>query len=228
VSHDYGRYLGPTKKDKQMSPAKNPIAAPLTVYFVRHGQTEWNAQKRLIGNKDLPLTDLGRRQAADAGTCLGWLNGRVSALDFIAGPLLRTRQTMEILRAELGLDVGSYRQDERLKEVDYGQWEGRTWAQIGDSDPSNFQRREADPYGFVHPGGESYARLGDRVRAFLETLTKDACIVSHGGVCRTVLVLAAGMAPDAAARLAIPQDRILMLRGGRFAWLQAKMDLTDQ
>jgi len=204
---------------------ENPIDDACTVYFVRHGQTDWNAQNRMAGLTDLSLNDIGRRQAIEAGTCLGWLDKQIAGLDFIAGPLARTRQTMEIVRATLGLDVAAYRLDERLKELDFGKWEGLTWAQIRETDPANFQRRAADPWGFAMPGGESYAEVGDRVRAFLATIRRDSVVVSHGGVCRAVLALAAGFPTEQPPLLEIPQGQILVLRAGRFAWLQSTTEM---
>jgi broad specificity phosphatase PhoE len=208
-----------------MSSSGSLSAGNHTLYFVRHGETDWNAQNRLLGHTDVVLNDVGRRQAADAGVCLGWLNAKFASLDFIAGPLTRTRETIEILRNALGLDPVSYRQDERLTEIDFGRWEGLTWDEIRATDPSRFQLREIDPMSFVMPDGESYAMLFERVDSLLETICRDSVIVSHGGVCRALLALLAGVAPAVAPKLDIPQDQILMLRGGCFAWLQATTDL---
>ncbi|MES2102488.1 MAG: histidine phosphatase family protein [Pseudomonadota bacterium] len=132
---------------------------------------------------------------------------------------------MEILRGVLGLEPTSYRKDERLKEIDFGQWEGLTWNQIREADKSRYQLRETDSMSFTIPGGESYSMLCERLSDFLETVTRDSVIVSHGGVCRAVLVLLAGVALSIAPKLDIPQNRVLMLRGGRFAWMQTSTDL---
>ncbi len=196
-----------------------------TVYFVRHGQTDWNAQKRLLGRRDIPLNATGQRQAAEAGVCLRWLRPDLENLDFICGPLLRTRQTMAILRAQIGLDPAGFQQDEQLIEIDFGRWEGLTWDQVREQDGSAWQQRTADPAGFVMPGGESYAMLSARVAKALVATRRDVVIVSHGGVCRGMLALLANVDPAVAPTLEIPQNRILMLRGGRFAWLQASTDL---
>jgi broad specificity phosphatase PhoE len=80
-----------------------------TLYFVRHGETDWNAQKRLLGHKDIQLNPTGRKEAADAGNCLRWLDEHFTSLDFVSGPLGRTRETMEIVRGTLGLEPASYR-----------------------------------------------------------------------------------------------------------------------
>ena len=166
-----------------------------------------------------------RQQAAGAGTLLGWLDRNVGELDFVAGPLLRTRQTAEIVRTTLGLDAKAYRLDERLKELDFGKWEGLTWPRIRATDPANFALRQADPWGFPMPGGESYAQVAGRVRECLEAIRRDTVIVSHGGICRTVLALAAGFPAEQSPMLRIPQNQILVLRDGRFAWVQSTMEM---
>jgi probable phosphoglycerate mutase len=203
----------------------NPIPPGCTVYYVRHGQTDWNAQERMVGLTDLPLNELGRQQAAAAGTLLGWLDKKAGELDFVAGPLLRTRQTAEIVRTTLGLDAAAYRQDERLKELNFGKWEGLTWPQIRETDPANFALRQADPWGFPMPGGESYREVAERVRDCLASIRRDTVIVSHGGICRTVLALAAGFAAEQTPMLRVPQNQILILRDGRFAWVQSTTEM---
>jgi broad specificity phosphatase PhoE len=95
---------------------KRPI-----VYFIRHGETAWNLERRLQGQHDIPLNALGRVQAARSGTILRDLlarNGRHgSEYDFVSSPLDRARETMELMRAELGLEPERYRTDARLMEM---------------------------------------------------------------------------------------------------------------
>ncbi|MBV8394289.1 MAG: histidine phosphatase family protein [Alphaproteobacteria bacterium] len=110
--------------------------------------------------------------------------------------------------------------------MDYGQWEGLTWPQIRQSDPANFERRQADPWGFPMPGGESSAQLCERVRPVLAAIRRDTVIVSHGGICRAVLALAAGIPTERSPILAIPQGQILVLRDGRFAWVQSTTEMA--
>jgi broad specificity phosphatase PhoE len=220
-----GSGMGTTARGNEMPLTPEPISCRHTLYVVRHGETEWNAQKRLLGQKDIPLNAKGRRQAAEAGACMRWLRPDFATLDFVTGPLTRTRETMEIMRDAMGLDPGAFRQDGRLKEMDFGRWEGRSWAEIREADAAGYSARDADPAGFVMPDGESYLMLFKRVAPALRTLDRDTIIVSHGGISRTILALLAGVSASVAPKLDIPQDRILMIRDGRFAWLQATADL---
>src|SRR3954470_13921158 len=102
------------------------MPAPI-IYYIRHGETSWNAEGRLQGVQDIALNDLGRRQAAQAGNILTDLfagDGREkSLLSFVASPLIRARATMELVRGELRLPRDGYALDDRLREIGYGQWE---------------------------------------------------------------------------------------------------------
>ncbi|MES2102487.1 MAG: histidine phosphatase family protein [Pseudomonadota bacterium] len=75
-----------------------------TLYFVRHGETAWNAQKRLLGHKDIPLNEAGRRQAADAGSCLAWLNAEPISLDFFPAPWCVPEKRWKFCAGSLGLN----------------------------------------------------------------------------------------------------------------------------
>ena len=86
-----------------------------TLYVVRHGETDWNAEARLQGHQDVPLNGLGRVQAEEAGARLRRAVADYRDLDYVASPLSRARETMERLRATLGLEPSAYRVDERLK-----------------------------------------------------------------------------------------------------------------
>ncbi len=195
------------------------IPAPKRLLFVRHGETDWNAEGRLQGQRDIPLNARGREQAAAVGAALLRLVPDPAALDYVASPLARTRETMELLRAAMGLAPGAYRLDPRLKEITFGDWEGLTWPEVRARDPEGAAAREGAKWDFVPPGGESYAGLVERVRPVLAGLGGDAVVVSHGGVARALLNDLCGMDPRQAARLDIWQGRVLAIQGGDFAWI---------
>jgi len=192
-----------------------------TVYLVRHGQTDWNAENRLQGQADTDLNETGRNQAWENGRALGELIAVPGAFDFVASPMRRTRETMERLRAAMGLNPNGYRTDPRLVEVHFGDWQAHTFRELEAVDPGCFARREADKWGFTPPGegAESYAALTARVRPWLEAVDRDTVCVTHGGVLRAVFLLTGTLDANAAAMLAIPQDRILRLRDGVLDWM---------
>jgi broad specificity phosphatase PhoE len=190
-----------------------------TIYFIRHGETDWNAEARLQGQRDIPLNDFGRVQAEEAGARLRGLVRRLHDLDYIASPLSRTRETMERMRAALSLDPAAYLTDDRLRELSFGDWEGFTWKEIRVRAPEGAAARERDKWGFVPPGGESYAMLARRVAPVFEALARDTVVVSHGGVARAYLALIGAVAREKAPRVDIWQGRILVFDpDGGYAW----------
>ena len=157
--------------------AARPETPRRKLYFVRHGETDWNAERRLQGRRDIPLNALGRKQAARSG-------------ELVANLLaISTRETMEIMRAELGVPPQDYTIDARLAELSFGKWEGLTYRQVRALDRSVLATRERDKWNFQPPGGESYAQLLVRVREWHDGMTEDAIIAAHGGVARALLVL---------------------------------------
>src|SRR3954463_14447361 len=100
--------------------APPPAALTHTLYFIRYGETDWNAEARLQGQRDIPLNGFGRAQAEEAGARLRGLVLRCEELDYVASPLGRTRETMERLRETIGLAPPTYRLDDRLKELTFG------------------------------------------------------------------------------------------------------------
>ena len=190
-----------------------------TIYFIRHGETDWNLEGRLQGQKDIPLNDLGRVQAEEAGRRLRALVPQVEDLDYVASPMLRTRETMERLRASLGLYPDYYRLDERLVELTFGAWEGLTWKEVRKQEPALAALRERDKWNYVPPGGgESYAMLAERVRPILDDLTRDTVLVAHGGVARAFLAVACGVSTRHAASIDIWQGKILVIEGRSHRW----------
>ncbi|WP_371126398.1 histidine phosphatase family protein [Bosea sp. (in: a-proteobacteria)] len=196
-----------------------PITLPHRLILIRHGETDWNREGRLQGGQDIPLNDLGRRQAAEAAERLRTLAPGFAELDYIGSPMKRARETMDILRATLGLEDGAYRTDDRLKELTFGSWEGYTWRDIRKAEREQAQLRERDKWSFVPPGGESYAMLAQRIRPVLEALPREAVIVSHGGVARAVLALVGAVSPAKASMVEIWQGKILVVTGNRADWM---------
>jgi broad specificity phosphatase PhoE len=177
---------------------------PRKLYFIRHGETDWNAERRLQGLRDIPLNARGRTQAVRCGELLGRIFAgsgvALQQIAFTSSPLSRARETMEILRTTLGLAPQAYAIDRRLAELAFGQWEGLTYKEVRALDRSILATRERDKWNFRPPGGESYADLLVRVRAWHDSASNDAIVTAHGGVARAFLVLY-GVKPTAEAPL---------------------------
>lgn len=185
-----------------------------TIYYVRHGQTDWNAELRFQGQQDIPLNDTGRGQAHDNGKRLAKLLGNAQGLPFVCSPLGRARETMEILRSEMGLDPGDYRVDDRLIEASYGTFEGMTLPEMKEQFPDLHRHRKEARWTFAPPGGESHAMVLERILVWLETIDADTFVCAHGVVGRVLRRHFLDMDPDEAAAYPFPQDKVFIWRPG--------------
>lgn len=194
--------------------------APL-IYLVRHGQTEYNAENRFQGQKDTDLNDTGRAQARRNGLRLRELIPDPSAFAFVASPMRRTRETMELVREGMGLPRTGYSTDPRLVEVHFGDWQGFTYKELEQHDPDVYERRQRSKWTFVPPGegAESYAMLLERIRPWFDEVRQPTVCVAHGGTLRSAFRLTGTLGEDRAADIEIMQDKILRLENGRLDWL---------
>src|ERR1700730_5562378 len=161
------------------------------LYFIRHGETDFNVAQRLQGRSETRLNARGRTQASEIAGVLRDVfeasRHQPSDYAYVSSPLLRARETMELMRAELGLDPKAYAIDDRLAEISYGEWEGFTLKEIQARDPHVLQRRERDKWDFLPPGGESYREVAKRVAAWYATVTRDTVMAAHGDMARALM-----------------------------------------
>jgi probable phosphoglycerate mutase len=193
------------------------MASP-TIYYIRHGETGWNAEGRFQGSKDIPLNELGRTQAVAAGKILDRVLAQdgheVTALPFVSSPLGRARMTMELARGALKLPVADYGIDGRLREIGYGNWEGLTLPEMKLNDPAIFASRSLNKWNVAAPAGESYASVTSRMRDWFDSVTTDTVAVAHGGTMRALMV-ALGIASEIeAADTPIGQGVVYVFRDG--------------
>lgn len=173
---------------------------PHTIWYVRHGETTWNSERRLQGSLDSPLTERGRAHAAANAQTLMEAVPDIGILPFVVSPLGRARETVAIIRSTLGLSSGGYRVEPRLAEVRFGDWEGRTWPEIESIFPDHWSEREREKWTFTPPNGESFAYVSQRLKDWLRELTSDVVVVGHGAVGRILrglnLSLPEALIPD--------------------------------
>jgi broad specificity phosphatase PhoE len=193
------------------------MANPL-LYYVRHGETDWNVAGRLQGQRDVELNARGRAQAFRCGEILRDIFARdgrdPGEFDYVASPLLRARKTMERMREALGMEPRQYRIDARLREMAFGDWEGLTLAEVAARDPAAIAARERDKWRFVPPDGESYEQMSTRLRAWYASLRRNSVVAAHGGTARA-LIVRLGIEPAATApQLSIEQGVVYRFERG--------------
>jgi broad specificity phosphatase PhoE len=183
------------------------------MFVVLHGQTEWNAHGRVQGHLNSELTELGRQQAATVGRIL---RGR-SVSGIVSSPLGRTLETARIVAVELGLDAQTIRQEDLLKEVFLGQWEGLTFAEIEARWPERLVGADRHDWYFRSPDGESYSDIAARLGAWLSSNVgqEDLVIVTHGIASRVLRGLYEKLSVKDALQLEIARDAVTHLDGGR-------------
>lgn len=192
------------------------------LYLCRHGQTDWNAEGRLQGQEEIDLNALGRVQAKRNGRYLANVLGpRAADFRFLASPMRRTRETMRIVRIELGLDPDAYETDVRLIELNFGDWQTHTLDEIAVDNAAALAERETRKWDYVPPGpsAESYDMLSRRVEPVFESLSGPTIIVAHGGTARSFLKLHGGLGSAEAAHVSIAQDRIIEAKDGKITWV---------
>ncbi len=183
------------------------------IYLVRHGQTAFNAEGRLQGHVDSPLTELGRAQAAQAGAALARLTGGGEGWRIISSPLGRARDTAEAIRA--ALPAPEVEIDARLIELSWGDWDGGLRADLKARHPEAFGETG---WAFTAPIGEAYEAAQARLRDWLSTLPPEPerriIAVSHGVAGRLLRGVYAGLSKPETLAQQVPQDACFRLSGG--------------
>jgi broad specificity phosphatase PhoE len=165
---------------------------PANVYLARHGQTAYNLERRFQGHLPVPLDETGRAQAADLAERASAGAGGIPFVALWCSPLLRARETADIVAARIGLDP---REEPRLMETDAGDWTDRLFTDVQAEDPDGFAGFIEGRPDFGFPDGESFAQQGVRVAAALADVEQGdlpALVVCHGVVIRIALYQRAG------------------------------------
>ena len=164
---------------------------PLRLYLIRHGEVERAKAGRLLGRTDAPLSERGREQSRQLAEFLS--TERLSSV--YCSDLLRAKTMAEIIARRSNLEV---QESSAWREIDMGEWEGRTFAALHGEAPGLVAQLFNDPVSFVYPHGESFGVFIARVRGALDQLltTHDSgniALITHGGVCRVIVADALGM-----------------------------------
>lgn len=163
----------------------------LRLILARHGQTDWNAQHRYQGHAKVPLNETGLRQAAALGQRLAH-----KGIDAVyCSDLPRAWMTGQIVADACDLPLQA---EPRLREMDFGEWQGRTHAEIHEQRIGSIPGEHQEPLSYAPPGGETLGQLAERIGALLQearSMQQDKTIlwVTHGGPLRTLFCMVLGL-----------------------------------
>lgn len=151
----------------------------MRIYLIRHGQTDWNIQGKIQGSHDIPLNEVGRRQAEQLAE--GMDTRPVTRI--FSSTLTRAMETAERISQRQKVEICPMPQ---LIEVEFGKWEGMTWDEIREAYPGEYERWYFNPAEFTPPGGETQDDVIKRCAWSLKEILKttngreDVAVVSHG------------------------------------------------
>ena len=155
-----------------------------TVFLIRHGVTEWHRDRRVVGQREVPLSTEGVQQAKATAVALG----HIPIGEIISSPMLRAVQTAEIIASQFKADIT---RDPRLGDLRYGKWEGMSYGDVEKT--PEYQRILVNLLTEQLPGGEDLTQARDRSIRAIEQALRDApageslAVVSHASILRLIL-----------------------------------------
>lgn len=164
------------------------------IYLVRHGETDWNAAQRFQGQSDVPLNENGRQQASQIAQRLA--KEEIDAM--YASDLSRAWETVEAIAQRHACPLMA---ESRLRESDFGDWEGCTYPEIQARDPEAVQAWHEDLANFIPPGGESLPQFAQRIKAAYQDIIRQhneeetILLVAHGGSLQILIAHLLGLDP---------------------------------
>lgn len=180
------------------------------LYLIRHTETPWNRRGRYQGRRDVPLSRRGRLQAWRLARFLA----RAGIGAVVTSDLRRARATASPLarraRARLLVEPG-------LREMDFGRWEGLTWAQVRERYAEQWAAYRADPVRVPPGGGESFVQLAERVseawqRAARQAGARKVALVAHGATIRAIVCDLLGLPYGERRRLSVDNGSVTLFR----------------
>ncbi len=190
-------------------------------FIARHGETVFNAAKRMQGDRlDTPLTRTGFAQADAMGRALASFLGTRQSLDLWSSPSGRALQTLAIVAEHIGGDWHSANRDARLQEIDVGDWAGRSYAEIM-ADQGAIIDPHVALFSVRPPGGEWYDDIARRLQAWIDTVGDqrgDRLVIMHGMSSRVLRGMLLGLPVDpvwqAPVAPSVAQGALVMIGNG--------------
>lgn len=196
---------------------------PGRTFIARHGETVFNAVARMQGQMHVhtPLTARGFAQADEMGRCLALWLGEGAAPTLWSSTAGRALQTLAIVTEHIGADWHRAHADDRLQEIDVGQWSGRSYAEI-EAEIGPFVDRDASLFTVRAPNGEWYDEIATRLRAWIVEAARipgDRLVIMHGMSSRVLRGVLLGLPDDprwnAPIAPSLPQGTMVVIENGQ-------------
>ena len=162
----------------------------LRLYFMRHGETVWNTERRYQGMTDSELSEEGLRQAE----CAAKRFKNIKIDKIYASPLKRAMKTAEKIAAEKGLEIIS---EDDFREIHFGEWEGKTVPELTEKYGESYTNFIREPHKYGFPGEGSVENVINRIKPGIDRLIAEdegnVLIVSHGGIIRLMIMYIMGL-----------------------------------
>jgi broad specificity phosphatase PhoE len=193
-----------------------------TIYFIRHGETDWNKLGIIQGSQGTDLNAHGMEQAQAVAAAIAQKRDELAGFQLYVSPQKRAQQTMVYICQALDMSMTAVKTDDRLRELGFGIWEGKPFWELKASPvyPADAESR----YDWTPEGGESYADGVARVDRFLNDVTGPSLVVSHGAVGRCLMGYVAGLDRAKLVSLKTPQGCYCRLQNGQIDWFDANHD----
>lgn len=183
------------------------------IYFFRHGETEWNKERRYQGAKDSPLTIEGKNQVELVCSIFEKEQNLPNPLKVYVSPLGRAIETASILARHFDIELVI---DERLREISLGSWDGFTQDEIRQLYPDRLNGVEPYNWYFQSPDGESMKSAKQRIISWYSDISKQTvCVVAHGLIGRVLMGVVQGLSDKEFLRLAVAQDAFYKIDKGK-------------
>ena len=189
------------------------------IYFVRHGETDWNVQGLIQGWTDTPLNPKGHVQARAVARALVNVPDFSPDFAFVASPLQRARQTMGYIAEALALEPEQVGIEPAVRELGFGVWEGKPFWELKASPV--YPAHPEDRYAWRPELGESYEDGHQRINQWLDTLDRPTVVVAHGAIGRCLIAEITGLPRRDCVELVMRQGYYCRLDGGTAEWFDA-------
>jgi broad specificity phosphatase PhoE len=192
------------------------------IYFVRHGETDWNVQGLIQGWTDIPLNEKGHGQARAVARALTMVQEFSPDVGFVVSPMLRARQTMGYIAEALALEPPQIAIEPAVKELGFGVWEGKPFWELKAS--PIYPAHPEDRFVWRPEQGESYEDGNIRITQWLDRLDRPTVVVAHGAIGRCLIAEIAGLPARDVFELVMHQGFYCKLADGKAEWFDAKAD----